>query len=917
MRTVFAFLFLFLTGYLNAQTFQVTGEIIDDSGQPLASAVAVLLNPADSTLMYFSVTGNTGKFEMRNIKPGNYLLQVSLLGFHTFYNRIIIPYEKGSDLGQLVLSRKVFNMSEVMVSGERIPMKIKQDTIEYNAKAFKVKPDGVAEDLVRKLPGIEVDRSGNIKAMGEDVKNVLVDGKEFFGNDPKVATRNLPADAIDKVQLYDKQTDESKFTGIDDGERNPTLNFVLEEGKKSGIFGDVSAGAGTDEHLAASAKIYRFTKKSQLAGIGMFNNINQYGFSLDDYLNFSGGLSSLMSGEGHVVLGGDNSFPVNFGQPVYGYGSNGAAGLNFSVSKSSDNRFFASYLGNGSKRDLSESSFTRNFIPGGSFATNETIRQTKRDTNQRVNFGIRKRIGERQNLIVNGGLSFGSNSNPFYAESESSINDVLTNSQIRSSNELASRLSGNGDASYLLKVNEGKTILKLSGRANYSGSSSEADFSNNTSYLNPFSSDATDQFYNVSSSTATYSATLSVTQRISKRSYADFSLSGGTTTDDLKRRQGLNDVGMMPDPDLSPDFSKREKYIRPGLTWKLGTSRSQWSFALLATAGEFTTFLNSDAGENKNYFFLVPRASWEFDIRSGRRLMLDYSASVNTPGATQLLPVVNNLNSLSLFYGNRDLNPEYIHNGRLTWWLFDQFSFTTLLAGLNFRYTGNRIGYIRDVNDDLVQTISLANMKDEFNAGADADFSTPVKPLGIKINLALSENYQRGLSIINGTENTNTSFSHRVSLTIDNRKKDKWDISTGSALTITDSEYSVSSSMNNVYSDISWFAEMRYTPGVHFNFRTSADITNFSARTFNESQLVPVIGAEMNYYFLKNQRAVLTLAGIDLLDRNKGIDRRGEMNYLVERRSEMLGRYFMLSFKYRLNKLGDNKSGVSIQMKSR
>ena len=154
------------------------------------------------------------------------------------------------------------------------------------------------EDLLRKLPGLEVDRSGNIKAMGEDVKNVLVDGKEFFGNDPKVATRNLPADAINKVQLFDKKTDESQFTGIDDGERNQTLNLVLDEGKKAGVFGDVVAGAGTGSHVEAGAKIYRFTDKIQFAGLGMFNNINQFGFSLGDYINFSGGISALSSGSG-------------------------------------------------------------------------------------------------------------------------------------------------------------------------------------------------------------------------------------------------------------------------------------------------------------------------------------------------------------------------------------------------------------------------------------------------------------------------------------------------------------------------------------------------------------------------------------------------------------------------------------------
>jgi len=917
MRLVFAFAFLAMCGGAYGQNYLLKGEIFDENAQPLSSAAAVLLDRSDSTLLYFSITANTGRFEMRNIKQGTYLLQVSLLGYNTLYRSVTLPSSVGEDIGAIIMTPRVFNIDEVTVTGDRIPIRIRQDTIEYDAKAYKVKPDAVAEDLIKKLPGVVVDRAGNIKALGEDVNDVLVDGKEFFGNDPKVATRNLPASAIDRVQLFDRQTDESKFTGIDDGERNQTLNLVLDEEKKNGVFGDVLGGAGTGERAEASAKVYRFTEKSQFAALGMFNNINQFGFSLGEYINFTGGISNFSSSGGHIMTGGENSLPVNFGQPVYGRGSNGAAGLNFSVSNPDNDRFFISYMGNGSSRKLSESSTIRNYIPDGSFLVDEQRDEIKRDTAHRINFGLRKLLGKKQNLILNGGLSYNSSSNPLSLLSGSFRNDVEVNNQERTSGEITSRLSGNADVSYLLKINEGKTVFKLSGRGSYSGSNSQTRFRNTTEYPDPYQSEIINQFYDLKSVTGNYSGSMSLTRKITKRSYIDLSLNAGYSTDDLNREQGDSAEGMLPDPLLSPDFIKTERYIRPGLAWKRSTAKSQLNLSVFSNLANYGKTLNNDEGSSKGYFYLNPRASWEFDYRSGRRLMFEYNTSVNTPRASQLLPVVNNLNPLSLFYGNRNLKPEFLNNARLTWWLFDQFSFTTLLTSLNLRYTLDKIGYSRSVDEDLRQVISLINVKDDWNAGAVVDFSTPIKPLGLKVNIVLDEEYNRGISFVNGTENINNSLIHRISLTIDNRKKEKWDIETGSAITITDSRYSVQESLNNVYRDLSWFTEARYTPGKHFHFMGSADITSYSARSFSKSQLIPLLGAEVSYYFLKNQRGVLTLAGIDLLNRNTGIERSSELNYLVERKSDIIGRYIMLSFKYRLNKFGDNKGGIDIQVKKR
>jgi hypothetical protein len=917
LRTVSAIFLLFSGIAAFGQNFRITGEILDDKAAPLTSATVVLLNPADSTLLYYGIAGNDGKFSISNIKRGDYLLQSSIIGFSTIYRRLSVPPATGEEIGQLIMKPKLFNLSEVTVTGERIPMQLKSDTIVYDAKAFKVKSDAVAEDLIRKLPGIEVDRAGNIKAMGEDVGNVLVDGKEFFGRDPKVATKNLPADAIKKVQLYDKPSDESRFTGINDGVRDPTLNLVLDENKKTGLFGDVVAGGGTGDHYQASAKAYRFTDKMQFAGLGMLNNINQFGFSLSDYITFSGGHSALSSGETNLVLGSGSSFPVNFGQPVYGTGTNGAAGLNYSASRSQDNRFFISYLANGSDRKLSDVTDTKFFTPEASFNSTENSDQVSKDYAQRINFGARELIGNKNYFIVNGNLSYNSASDPLSAVSSGFLGDAQVNSLVRENTDLSSRLTGNADLSYMFKAKDGKTIFKAGGKVSYAGGNSETKFNNRTTFYDPYSIEENNQFQNDKSASQNYTGTISLTQKTSRQSYLDISVVAGTAIDNLKRRQGNLYNGMIPTDSLSPDFRKEETWVKPGITWKFATVKSQLSISLGSRLGKYSTSLWNQGTAATEYFMLTPGLSWEYEYRTGRRLMLSYVSGINSPGINQLLPVVNNFNALSLIYGNRNLKPEYFHNTGVSWWIFDQYSFTTLLSNININYTTDKINYSRTVDQDLRQVISFVNVKDDWNMSGNVDFSTPFRPLGLMISLSLSERINRGISIINSENNYNTSFSHNVSLTLSNRKKEKWDFESGAAFTLTDTKYSVRQSMNNIYDEISLFGEASFTPGKHFNFKVSADITGYSAKTFKESQLVPLAGAEMSYYFLKNQRGVLTLAGVDLLNRNTGIERKSELNYLIEKKSGMIGRFIMVSFKYRLNRSGDPGSGIDVKIKNR
>jgi len=914
MRLIYSLILLLIPAGVFSQSFSLKGEILNNTGSPLTSSTVVLLNPADSTMQYFGISGTDGKFEIKNIKRGNYLMQAAFIGYETLYLPIDIPYKNNGDLGPIPMAPRLVKLDEVTVTGERIPLKIKQDTLEYDAKAFKVKPDAVAEDLLRKLPGIEVDRAGNIKALGEDVKNILVDGKEFFTGDTKVATKNIPADALDKVQVYNKKTEEAEFTGIEDGVRNQTVNLQLAEDKKDGVFGELMAGGGTGKHFQANGKVYRFSEKSQIAALGMMNNINKYGFDFGDYLSFTGGIANISHGGGIKIGGG--SFPINFGETVPGFATSGAAGLNYSYSSSKSRRYFISYLGSGSKRELEEKTQTTNYRESGSWFSDATSEQVQRDSSHNVNFGIRHLFRETNNIILDGGVSFNTGTIPLSSTVSNYLNDVLTNSMTRESTDISDRLSGNIRATYMKRINEGTTIFKINGNGSLSNSNSNTRFENRTDFLSPVTSELINQFQDNSIKTYSWGASASLTQKIKGQYYMDLSLKSSNSNEMLVRRQGETGMGSLLIDTLSPDYEKIARSMSPGLTLRRSSKKLSFSMGLSYTFGKYSTSLWDDGPEEFSYKFLQPSFNWDWEYKTGRRLSLRYLSMVNTPSANQLLPVVNNFNSLSLFYGNRDLEPEFMHSISANWWIFDQFSFTTFLMGARVSKTDNKINYARTVNDQLSQEIHLVNVDRDFSASANIDFSTPIRSLGIKTNLSIEESYNLGLNIVDAIENEVTSYGHRLSLTFDNRKKEKWDINTGAAINITNAMYSIQESLNNTYYDLSWFGELRFTPGEKLDMNVSADITNYTAKSFEESQMVPLLGAQISYFFMKNNRAALTLTAFDLLNKNTGITRTASMNYLRENRSNIIGRYVMLSFKYRLNKFGGD-TGMHINIKKR
>ncbi len=901
---------------LQSQAVFVSGDVLDEKGQGMGYATVALLNPSDSTLAFFAITGANGHFEIRNTKAGAYLLQVAYVGYKPFYRKVSIQSGKSSDFGAIIMKPAPVNLGEVEVTSDHIPLLIKKDTIEYNAAAFKTKPDAVVEDLLRKLPGVEVDRTGNIKAVGEDVRNVLVDGKEFFGNNPKVATRNVPADAVKKVQVYDKMSDESEFTGINDGTHEKTMNLVLKEDKKKALFGDVMAGAGTGQHYQGSAKAYRFTGSTQFAALAMVNNINQTGFSFSDYLSFNGGLGAITSGGGTAQITTENDYPVNFGQQVVGKVASGAAGLNFSREFRKNNRFNISYLGNASEVLLDQDVYSQNFVPEGSFVT--STRTSSDDINQshRITFGWKNRIDSLHNLTLSGGLSLSSGDGSGRNQRQSFRNDSLVNSQEGENSDDPYRFSGNIRASFLRKLNQNKTNLKLSGNAAYSFGLNSIQWQNLTHYYNPPFDQETAQYQETFSDRLNTGMAIKVTQSTGKGTYLEPFAEAGFVSEWLNRKQGFpSEAGQFTDS-LSPVFSTRYISFGPAMRFRKSGEKTKFSVTARSEYGRLESTLNNEPDVRYDRWYLLPAIDLEYEYVKGRRLAFSYISSVVAPTANQLLPVVNNINPLALAYGNQSLTPEYRHDIRANWWLFDQFSFTTLLTSASFGYVKNKISWSQQINDSLGQTLMPVNVPDDYSAGVSADFSTPVRKIGLTLHASLREDWNRGITRINGKENINTNLTHRITLSFDNRKKEKWDLNFGVAFTLTNAWYSIQEQMNYRYFDLGYFGDLRFTPDEQWSFEINADVTNYNAESFTDLVSVPLLGAGITFSFLKNNRGLLTLTGFDLLNKNTGIERVSEMNYLRETRSSIIGRYVMLSFKYRLNKFKE-ASGLDIRINNR
>ncbi|MEP1033890.1 outer membrane beta-barrel family protein [Ekhidna sp.] len=882
----------------------ISGTITDSGGEKLFAATVMLLHEQDSVLASFAMTDEQGVFVIENAKTGKYVLRVNYVGYEAVDKRIEV---KNIDINVGTIQLDPTELEEVVVEGVAIPITMKKDTIEYNAAAFATKTNAVVEDLLKKLPGMEVERDGTIKSQGETVNKVLVDGKEFFGDDPKMATKNLPADAVNKVQVFDQKSEFSQFSGIDDGNDEKTINLTLKEDHKKGTFGTVSGGYGTDERYALSANINQFREDNQFSFIGKHNNINQQGFSTGEYISFMGGLGNLMSGGGGFRLGGGGA-TINNGLSD-GFVNSTSAGLNFNRDLSEKTEVRASYLFSRIENITAKETDRTNFVNDETFDTEESANSISAGNNHSLNLNVKHKFDKSQDIQIRNTLSF-QNGDVSNITNTINRNATDTTSSVSDYNSMGTGHNINSRLIYRKKFPRiGRTFVT---ELSVNSQNNDSEYFLNTSVNNGEA--VTNQEQQALTKSNTLGIEVAYTEPLGKNKYLELryerNVTKGTNDKDF---YDISGGGRVFDSSLSSIYDRDYKYNRAGLSFNYALNDFRVTTGANYQFSSLTGELPEQGQTFENEFNrTLPFARINYDITQSLGLSFNYNTRLNTPSITQLQPVVDNSNPLNIYEGNPNLDAEYVHSARLNFRYFDQFTSTSLFSFFNASYTLDNIVTSREVDNQNRTTSRPVNADNSLMLTNYTSFSRPIKFAKTRFRISNRLARNEGFAIVNGVTTETITMNNTVSFSLENMKKKVVDWSVGTNYTVGSTSGSNESSNQDYtnwvyYVDATLFLPKKWSVGSIYDYNI------YKSASFAGDQEVQLWEASIQKEFLKNERAQLKLSVFDILNQNRGVNRTTDFNYIQEERIASIGTYYMVTFTYRLSEFAQRKGFIRMQ----
>ncbi|MEO5800834.1 MAG: TonB-dependent receptor, partial [Gemmatimonadales bacterium] len=871
------------TATLAAQQYNVKGVVIDSTKTAKQGAMVVALNRLDSTIVTFATTGSTGRFDLARLKPGNYILQVTAIGFK--------PVKRNFTIGNasiaadtVVMIAAPYKLGELVATAEHVPIVNKPDTLEYNAEAFKTRANAPVEELLKRLPGMTVDADGTIKAQGQTVQKVLVDGKEFFGNDPKMATKNLAAAAIDKVQVLDKKSDAAEFSGIDDGNQQKTINLVLKPNARVGYFGRSSAGVGPapgvegafagskgdNARYTGALNLNRFSPTTQLSMIGSRNNVGNSGFSL-----------GTVSDVGRGVSGGSSG----------GFSETMALGLNGSQQFGKDSWLRGSYFL--STSDNRRQSVTdEQLLQGASVSANrnETANSNSNSTSHRLNLNAQRSFSTWSQLRFRGNFFGGpSNSDNVSQQETLTPSGAFQNSATSAVATDATNLGGDGRVTYSRRFNQaGRTLVAeawgdLSKPRQLSTVNSSTDF---TDGIGGIITRDVFQSQRRNSRTFTTGQRLGLTNPLGKGAVLE--LFGQHRAISETQNYLVNDIiggTQVPNTDLSQAFDRTYSYLNGGTRLSRNTKTLRWVLGLEAQKSDLQgKIINRNEQISNGFTNLLPSANMRYQINTGSNFQINYRTSTREPSLNELQPFVDNTNPLRIYAGNPDLTPQYQHSLRTEFRRFDQFSFRSIYFFANVGYNRNQIVNSRDIDLQGRQTVKPINLGDGWNSNLGGSYGSPIRALGLQLDVDYSYNRSRGSELLNQVENISHTANHSAGVRLQNRSKEIFDLSAGAQFDFNNVKYSINTALNQNYvnknfnASGTWYASQAVSANVNANYLV------YDQNIFGPRDNPFMLGASLGYQFMDN-RAELRISGSDLLNQNNGFSISSSSSSIREVRS--------------------------------
>lgn len=898
----FSLLFLYSISVFS-QSYEISGIVMDTSKVSLPMATVYIESAKDSTVIDYTITEDDGEFILKgktNDEKINFV--ISYTGFDDFYRAYDLREDFKIDLGEIVLKPMENVLGEIVIRGSAPPVRVKKDTLEFNVNSFKTKENANMEDLLKKLPGVTVDNDGKIKVNGKDVTNIKVNGKDFFGDDPLIATKNLPKDLLEKIQVVDTKTKSDEFTGKESESDDKTINVVISEENNKGLFARLTAGGGTDHRYSLNGIANYFKNDLRLSVLGSANNVNSIGFSFDEIYDAMG----------------RSAYSIVDGQGGGGVTKSTSGGFDFVDSWSEEVDFSANYFYNRASTQTESKVSRENLLPDRQYFNYSESSGKNVNNNHRGSFDLQfepdtlTRISVRPNITVNDGYS----ENQSISESRSSEEVLMNDSETQNnSNVKGVNLSNRIDAIRRYGDKGGYFRLILDNR-NDSQDNERHNYTSRNIYENGsiIDNEIQDQLIKDDQTKDEYSADAQVRIPFDEEWKLDLGYTFTHGQNDSKRLlyetpENSNEYNQL-NEELSSDFTSKNiqhnpyaKIIYRGE--KLTTSLSGgYESTNLKNEEKFTSTKFDNTFNN-----LFARFFMRYRIDQMKSLTFFYTNRRSIPSVTQLQPIENTTNPLHIFKGNPDLKPSLTNRFSANYYNYNFKNHTGFYVYLGGRYNTDEVVSSTITEEDLVRTTTYTNVDGRYDLDLRTNYYKEFKfkdKSTLKPNIGGRVGVSKDIGFSNDVRYNAKNFTAGPRVGLEYDIPDILNVSPSYTLSYNKTEYSLDKQRNQSHTDHDLNVEITSYWPKNFTFGNDITYTHIG-------QTAP--GFDNNYvlwnmslgYEIWDGDGAFRVTVFDLLNQNVSTRRVTGEDYVQDTQQLVLKRYAMFSFTYKINKFGGKK----------
>ncbi|MCL2727977.1 MAG: outer membrane beta-barrel family protein, partial [Bacteroidales bacterium] len=896
-------------GHVAAQSpsnYNLKAVLVDSlTKAPIEFAVIAVYEGASTTVTKFAISDRRGVVEILGIRRGEHTVKIDLMGYHSRTQTIAFTGREAQvDLGQVLMREDVNLLEAAMVTALGNPIVVKQDTIQFNASAFRTSENDMLEELLKKLPGVEVDADGKITVNGREISRVMIDGKSFFTDDPTIATRNLPARMVERVNVVNRRSDQARFTGIDDGNEEFVLDLSIRPGMMNGWFGNMSAGYGTKEHYQAAGMVGRFQGSDQLMFIGNVNNTNNRVFN-----DAMGGMMQGM--RGGMPAGGGGGFGgagVRFGGGMMTFGGSGLT-TQWNAGTNMNSEFFDKKLkvgGNyfyGGTETIRESRTDRqNFLPDSTFFYNQEGKSLSRSESHRVGMEIDYSLNDRNSILFrpNATLGYGR----FDEESKySNVGSRGTKINDGKSLSFGDSDSRSTSGELLLRHRFEKPGNTISLSFNYSLSESSMDgynLSGTNVYGERERKDSVNQNYTQKNTSYSLSSRLSYTQPLGNNYFLELAYRYRYSQNNSDRESfNINELtGKYDLKDVEYSNILKNTTIEQQAEINLRSNQEKYSYTVgFSALPSYISSVGTTGGVDRDFarhrFNFAPRVDFRYRFSQNSNLRIEYNGRTNQPSLTQLQPVKDNSNPLNVREGNLNLTPEFSNRFTTEFRNTNMSTFRTISVRSDINYTLNTIITKREYIDGVQYSMPV-NEGTSFSGNLNLTYSTPIARSKFNVMSSTGVRSRSNYGYTNGVKNHTTTFGLNETLRF-NYRGDKLDIGISGNAAYSKSWYTIQ--QNGV--DNTWNnrirADMNWT--LPWGLSLLSDLNHIFYIGYPEgfNQPSTVWNASVTKLLFKNM-GTLAVRIFDILKEANSISYNVQDSYIETMESNVLTQYVMFSF---------------------